>query len=217
MVELRRHGSEVASVFDLLGTDENDLTSALGFTMARCPQLCEAIAARIGVGGGDAVIAMEVRHAEGRTDLELRVGQDLFVFEAKAGWLLPGVEQLARYTSSIRGNGALITLSQASRALAAHRLPPEVNGVPVFHLPWREVLDDIREVEPRCRGRERMWLQELNQYLKGVVRMVDVADSWAYCVALNDERPGDGPISFKEFVQEHGTYFHPFGTGDRAH
>ncbi|CPZ07302.1 hypothetical protein [Mycobacteroides abscessus] len=135
MVELRRHGSEVASVFDLLGTDENDLTSALGFTMARCPQLCEAIAARIGVGGGDAVIAMEVRHAEGRTDLELRVGQDLFVFEAKAGWLLPGVEQLARYTSSIRGNGALITLSQASRALAAHRLPPEVNGVPVFHLP----------------------------------------------------------------------------------
>lgn len=78
MVELRRHGSEVASVFDLLGTDENDLTSALGFTMARCPQLCEAIAARIGVGGGDAVIAMEVRHAEGRTDLELRVGQDLF-------------------------------------------------------------------------------------------------------------------------------------------
>jgi hypothetical protein len=30
MVELRRHGSAVASAFDLLGTNENDLTSALG-------------------------------------------------------------------------------------------------------------------------------------------------------------------------------------------
>lgn len=95
MGNLERHGSKVGSVFDLLGHDENDLTSALGFTMARCPQLCEAITARIAPQslGADIAISLEVRDAEGRTDLELRAGSDLFVFEAKAGWLLPGVDQ----------------------------------------------------------------------------------------------------------------------------
>ncbi len=40
---LTRHGSDVGSVFDLLGDNENDLTSALGFVLARSPLFREAI------------------------------------------------------------------------------------------------------------------------------------------------------------------------------
>lgn len=207
-------------MFDLLGHKENDLTAALGFALARCPQLCAVVAARIAPREGGSIhepaVALEVRDNDGRTDLELRIGKSLYIFEAKRGWLLPEVDQLARYARRIQGNsgrGGLVTLSQASQALAAHRLPSEVHGVSVMHLSWREVLDDIGKVEPKCRGRERVWLDELRAYLRGVIRMVDVADSWAYCVVLSDERPAGGDISFKEFVREQHCYFHPYGEG----
>jgi hypothetical protein len=42
------------------------------------------------------------------------------------------------------------------------------------------------------------------------VRVRSVADSWTYSVVLNDEKPGGG-ASFKEFVTDQLTYFHPYG------
>lgn len=219
MVELRRHGSTVASAFDLLGTNENDLTSALGFGLSRCPPLADALIQRISAaagfhGDGDMFLALEVRGELGRTDFEIEVGESLVIIEAKRGWLLPTVAQLKQYVGRIatRTSGALVTLSQASQSLAASSLPTEVNGVPVVHLPWSEVLADIKAVSSGCRGRERLWLDELRTYLEGVIRVRDIADSWTYCVVLNDERPGGG-ATFKEIVTDQLTYFHPYGTG----
>lgn len=218
MAELSRHGSDVGSVFDLLGEDENDLTSALGFVLARSPRFREAIIHRISPtgnlhSGGDTNVALEVRGEKGRTDLELHLGEALFVFEAKRDWLLPSGDQLARYAdriSSSSGVGALVSLSQASHALAAQYLPMQVTGVPVVHLPWSDVISDLADVAPGVRGRERTWLDELHAYLKKVVRMRSVADGCTYCVVLNDERPAGG-ASFKEFVCEQLVYFHPYG------
>lgn len=73
-----------------------------------------------------------------------------------------------------------MTLSQASPALAANKLPSEVAGVPAVHLPWKDVLADISDVRAGCRGRERVWLEELRKYLTGVIRVRSVADSWTY-------------------------------------
>ncbi|WP_370332220.1 hypothetical protein [Mycolicibacterium hippocampi] len=106
-----------------------------------------------------------------------------------------------------------MTLSQASAALAAYHLPREIDGAPVVHLPWREVLDDIAEVRPACRGRQRIWLDELRKYLKGVIRVRSVADSWTYSVVLNNDRPNGSLFTFLEYVTDELTYFHPYGTG----
>jgi hypothetical protein len=74
----------------------------------------------------------------GRTDIELRVGDALLIFEAKLGWNLPtsvqlgGYEQrlLERLAQSQSGgaidpisNAALITLSECSAEWAARKLP----------------------------------------------------------------------------------------------
>ena len=61
----------------------------------------------------------------GRTDLEIRTLNALLVFEANRAWLLPSKSQLRRYVGRIhhQDGGALVTLSQASRPLAA--------GIPV--------------------------------------------------------------------------------------
>jgi len=90
MADLTLHGSDVNSVFDLLGRNENDLTSALGFALAACPPLSKAILARLGpqVGNpltGDVSIALEERDSKGRTDLEIRLAEALLICEAKRG------------------------------------------------------------------------------------------------------------------------------------
>jgi hypothetical protein len=217
---LTLHGSDVDSAFDLLGRNENDLTAALGFALSRCPALASALVERVWPGHAaqptDTRFALEVRGEVGRTDLEVRLPTGLLILEAKRGWLLPSTSQLTQYVDRVtqQGDGALVTLSQASAALAATQLPDAINGVPVVHLPWRDVLADISAAQPNCRGRERFWLDELRKYLKGVIRMRSIADSWTYCVVLNDDRPGGkGAPSFKEYVTESLCYFHPYGEG----
>ena len=164
MASLTRYGTEVGSSFSLLGQNENDLTAALGFTMARCTALRDAILRRVWSDLGDdedMSFALEVRAEIGRTDLEVRLPSALLIFEAKRDWLLPTTTQLAQYVSRIHrsGSGALVSLSQASTALAETQLPTEIQGVPVVHLPWRDVLADIAAARSVCRGRERIWLE----------------------------------------------------------
>ena len=220
MADITRHGAEVSSVFDLIGTDENDLTASLGFALTKSPALLDAIVRRVwpeaSSVGSDVGFALEVRAEDGRTDLEIRLGDALLIVEAKRGWLLPGVSQLRRYTrriSSDVGAGALISLSQASRELAAYHLPSEVGGVPVRHLPWVDVMADIAIASRGRRGQERLWLDEFHAYLQGVIRVRQPYDSRTYCVVINNELPAEGgQHTFREYVTDANTYFHPFGT-----
>lgn len=66
------------------------------------------------------------------------------------------MQQLQSYVPRIlnRGGGALVTLSQASKALADIQLPAELHGVPVVHMSWREVLSHLREASRSQRGQE---------------------------------------------------------------
>ena len=221
MASLTRYGTEVVSAFSLLGQDENDLTAALGFTMARCKALSNTVLGRVWPthsDDADADFALEVRAEAGRTDLEVRLpaSSTLVIFEAKRDWLLPTTQQLAQYVPRVHqyGSGVLVSLSQASTALAAAQLPAQIDDVPIIHLPWRDILSDIATTRTLCRGRERIWLEELHTYLTEVIRMRTVADSMVYSVVLNDERPGGaGTPTVREFVTEEHCYFHPYGTG----
>lgn len=212
-----RHGRDVESVFDLLGNDENALTAALGFVLARSPELLGRVARLLlpGVDPGDLAVRMETRDELGRTDLELQAGARLAVIEAKRGWLLPEDSQLAAYAPRVvtAGEGVLVTLSDASRDWAAHALPAEVDGVPVRHLPWRDVRVELEAARAACRGEQRHWLDELHAYLGRAIKVREPGDSWTYCVAINRDRPGDdGDVTYRDFV-DRGWYFHPFGTG----
>jgi hypothetical protein len=215
---LTRHGREVSSVFDLLGRDENDLTAAFGFTLARSPGLLRRIVQHFSLGtdGEDAVLRLETRDDGGRTDLEISIGGQLIVIEAKRGWLVPDEMQLAKYAPRVgaHGGGLLVSLSAASPDWAHQKLPGTVCGVPVSHLTWDQVRLDVQDARGIARGGERGWLDEFTDYLRKAIRMRDPADSWTYCVVLNNERPGGGgPHTFREFVTAESCYFHPYGWG----
>lgn len=222
VLELARYRAEVDSVFGLLVRRENDLTAALGFVFGRCPKLLEAVLQRVlppktAPKVSAATVGLEVRDDEGRTDLEVQLPDRLIIFEAKAGWLLPTVGQLSKYAPRVdkfANGGVLVSLSQASHDLANTILPASAAGVPVVHLPWRDVLADIASVRATCRGHERLWLDELQTYLKGVTRVRPIADSMTYCVVVNHARPGGGGArTFRQYVTEENCYFHPYGIG----
>lgn len=224
MTELTRHSTAVPSVYTLIGTLENDLTAALGYTLTRSPTLRDTILRRVWPTTtppptDDATLALEVRDAEGRTDLEMRLPGALVIFEAKRGWLVPTANQLAKYAGRIAehpNGGLLVTLSQASTDLAiAAGLPASIDAIPVVHLPWTAALDDITTARRMCRGTERVWLDELHAYLKEVIRMRKPEDCKTYCVVLNQAKPGDGgERTFLEYVTDEHCYFHPYGAGN---
>jgi hypothetical protein len=155
---------------------------------------------------------MEVRADSGRTDLELPGPGRLLVIEAKRGWHLPSEEQLDGYAGRIRdvGGGQLVTLSDYSPEWARLKLPREVDGVPVVHLPWSAVQSDIRDAIRTTAGHERLWLAQLDEYLKGALKVTEVDSAEVYCVVVTQERFGDR--TFRDYVDE-GFYFFPYGWG----
>ena len=217
-MSLARHGEDVSSVFDLLGRDENDLTAALAFTLARSPGLLGQVLRRLNTPAdtGSAVLRLETRGDLGRTDLEIDTGTNLIIIEAKRGWLLPGELQLAQYAPRViaRGAGMLVSLSAASPQWAGLVLPATVLGVPVVHFPWDWVRWDLSAARGQARGQERAWLDEFHEYLRKAIKMRDPADSWTYCVVVSNDRPGDGGSrTFRDFVISESCYFHPYGWG----
>lgn len=218
MSSLTRYGNDVSSVFDLLGQNENDLTAALAFSLASSPGLLHLILRRLNMPDDAQALALhlEKRDDLGRTDLEIDAGTHLAVIEAKRGWLLPGETQLTKYVPRIKdhGTGCLVSLSAASTEWARQVLPPAVGGIPVIHYPWNRLQQDLRDARTRARGQERAWLNEFSDYLRKAIKMRDPADSWTYCVALSNGRPGGGGTrTNRDFVTAERCYFHPHGWG----
>lgn len=217
-VPLTRYGNDVTSVFDLLGRDENDLTAALGFTLANSPELLDLVLRRLEVSaaGEGTLLRLEERDEFGRTDLEIDAGTHLVIIEAKRGWVLPEDFQFEKYAPRVakRGAGCLVSLSDASSEWARQTIPAEVSGVRVIHYPWDLMRQDLRVAQEQARGGERAWLNEFTTYLRKAVRMLDFADSWTYCVVVSNNYPGGGgERTYRDFVTAEQSYFHPYGWG----
>lgn len=210
---LRKYGSEAASVFELLGRNEVDLTAALGWVLAQSPLMLASLLHHLGlhVTVDDVAVALEVTDREGRTDIELTATTTKVVIEAKQGWLVPGEEQLTKYRGRFDGfeNGLLVSMSDSSERWARDQLPVDVGGIPVCHVSWDTVRATVRSSRPETRGRERLWLDELEEYMGRATSTVPYDDQWVYCVVVADTLLGE--ISFRDYVLNERVYFHPFG------
>ncbi|MGW5219907.1 hypothetical protein ACWEQA_18740 [Nocardia sp. NPDC004085] len=209
---LNRYGSEVASVFDLLGRSEVNLTAALGWTLSCSPHLLASILERLGVVAPEVpLVAVETLDELGRTDIEITGNSVKVIFEAKQGWLVPGEDQLSRYRGRFGGfeDGLLVSLSDSSERWAVNQLPSEVDGIQVKHLPWDVVRDTVKATMARSRGRERIWLEQLGTYMGRATSKIAYDDQWVFCVVASDTLFGGR--SFKDYVVNERAYFHPYG------
>lgn len=146
-MKLLRGRRPVESIFNLLGTKEDDMTYALGFVASRSPEFASGLVAAASGGSGDfteGLVRLQEIDGDGRTDVEIELA-DWFhgVFEAKRGPSLPTVRQLEKYTPRLRKRGStcqrLIAVTNASQQFAAAQLAARVDGIPVVHLSWRAV------------------------------------------------------------------------------
>lgn len=210
---LSRYGSDVATVFDLLGRNEIDLTAALGWVLAHSPALVDTVARHLGleVNVDDVIVALEVLDAEGRTDIELTAPMTKVVIEAKQGWLVPGEQQFTKYRGRFDGmeHRLLVSMSDSSERWARDQLPSGVAGIPVRHVSWDTVRAAVRTSLGTTRGRERLWLEELEAYMGRATSTVPYDDQWVFCVVVSDTRLGG--MTFQDYVLHERAYFHPFG------
>lgn len=151
MAELLLHGRPVATVFDLLGRDENDMTFAFAWGMAQSPRfLREMMLAVAGqsVDSEELVINLQ-RHeaAGGFTDVEVSLPGELHViFEAKRGWNLPTDTQLRLYAKRLDASDArdrrLVVLTQwGAEAYVASRLGEWDLLYPRIALGWERLVE----------------------------------------------------------------------------
>lgn len=176
--QLLLHGRPVDGPLRLLSRSENGLTFALGYTLQRSPGLlallCEKVTLPRAAARRDLTIALQERHDEGITDIELR-GQTgiLAVIEAKVGgW--PGPEQLSRYAASLRSDGTTRSV------LVPLGVPPfshvlwtlrALHGIPVVPLRWVEVLALVIRASHHRGSNDAHALAQLSAFIQEVIGM----------------------------------------------
>lgn len=222
---LVRAGHRVATVFDLLGDDENDMSAAVGYALAQCPALLRRVLVMLAPSWDgaavDAVVAMQTaRRGEGITDLEVLVGDALFaIIEAKRGPVLPTVAQLALYAPivarSVAATRVLATLTNVTPAVAAaSAYPTEVGGIPVRHLTWRAIRDAAvaARAEESTLAAKRL-LDDFTVYLGAILGMETSRSNLVYVVSLGGDTPSGWSLGWRDIVRTRHRYFHPVQGG----
>lgn len=209
----------VGTIFDLLGDDENDMTFALGFVLARSEAFATLVLAQaLGQPPGDlskAVVRLQTTDpiTRGRTDLEVTSGKRFgVIFEAKRGPVLPSRTQLEKYASHLRDDRfavrKLVAVTTATDDYAAFALRKGAAGIDVVHLSWRAVhafAERAAASEPRRRNKRL--LHELATYLKGILGMETKRSNMVFVVSLGGG--GAWGVDFHAAVRDHGRYFFP--------
>lgn len=113
---LHANNRRITTPFGLLGTDENALSFALGYTFQQCPRMLQWFLGQIGLLGvrasslANARITLQ-RHRSGHTDqgitdIEVHLpGQFHVIIEAKVGLAVPTIDQCRKYLPRLTAGG----------------------------------------------------------------------------------------------------------------
>lgn len=219
MADLYLHGRKLESIFELLGTKENDITYSIGWALSQSPDFLDAalrhVFPKVQNAQADTILLQEHKKDGGFTDIEI-IGPTLHtIIEAKRGWWLPNLSQLklycARFEIADRQNRCLVVMSECSREYAGLHLPKDVEGYPLTYFSWKDV-DSISRIQNGTHAEKRL-LSELRAYLRRIVKMQNQESNVVYVVSLGYDRPEWSKLSWIEIVTKKRRYFHPVERG----
>ena len=223
MSDLYLHNRKVDSVFQLLGDNEDDITSSVAWALARCPTfLTEFVQNLFGYRVNTNYVRIDLQRHEshgGFTDIEIgSPGKFHLIVEAKKGWTLPGRRQLKKYAErksfeeSAAPDKRLIVLSECSREYAELNLEMrEIAGVPIETMSWKDVAALARKARPQGLNAEKRLIGQLLSYLARIMTMQNVNSNEVYVVALSGSTRRGWSISWIDIVRSKSRYFHPVG------
>ena len=211
------------SIFQLIGDKENDITKSIAWTLCKCPVFLKNVIfeiLNIYVNPEEVdILYQNYEKKNGITDIEMTDGQSFYmIIEAKRGWNLPGAEQLSMYSLREEFQMAnvpykvIVSMSECSMEYSRLNLPfEEVNGIPVKHLSWRKVYELASASRGASNNKQKYLLDELREYLGGIMTMQTKDSNWVYVVVLSGKKPENCELTWIEIVKKHKKYFHPLG------
>jgi hypothetical protein len=214
-IEIRNHGRLIGSVFELLGSKEDDITKSIGWALANCNSFRDAVCAAFGESGAviEKVLMQEFGDDRGFTDIELIGPSHHVIIEAKRGWWLPGEWQLTKYSSRLQTSTSackrLVAMSDCTRTFASLHLPTSLGGISLSYLGWRDIAAIANNVSGSHAEKRLLW--QLAMYLGKVATMQDVQSNWVYVVSLSGNEVADDGLTWIDIVEKHRRYFHPVG------
>jgi hypothetical protein len=222
VAELTLYSRPVRTVFDLLGSKEDDITYSVGWGFAQSETFTRAVLAETfgpdaEQGEITAIRLQESAPGAGRTDVEVETERSHLVLEAKRGWNLPRVAQLQQYADRLndgdeRERRIAVVAECADYYPPVKALPESLGGVPISYLPWKRIAHIATTTATASSGHaEKRLLAELTSYLKGLMTMQDVISNMVYVVVLGQDPLRWSSLTFKDTVIERGFYYHPVG------
>lgn len=222
MTELLLGPHRIDTVFDLLGHNENDITSSLGWVLSRSEPLLDRFIKDV-FDSANCGSAIEVRLQThdptdgGFTDLEIDCESGSIILEAKRGWTLPQRPQLEKYAprfSQLVGSRhtAIVVVSDCSSNFAAANLPPDVMGIPVVYRSWRQLSNLCGAIAPSARPSQRRLLREFQVYLRRVMDLQEQSSNIVFVVSVARSAEWSS-ISPVDYIEKQGIYFHPYAIG----
>lgn len=210
--QLYLHKQPIQSFFELLGTDENAITSSVGWGLCRSPSFLRAFLQGVvgykGNPGGATIRLQDYQRRYGITDIEIRKnGEFHLVIEAKKGWTFPALKQLKTYAPRLAGGDyrtrGFIFISEFERGYPRTQLGRQsVNGIPIRSITWKDVRRMANRAITRGDNNEKRVLRDLVSYLRRVTSMRGRKPDEVFVVSLN--RIGIGNVKRRR-------YSHPVG------
>ena len=132
MADIYLHNRKLGSVFELLGSNENDITYSIGWALSECPSFLTVVLCRL-FKTLTSVDVTEIRlqthkTGSGITDVEILGPPNLHVIiEAKRGLQLPGEPQLRMYAARLKEQNckhqALVAMAECQPEYASPICP----------------------------------------------------------------------------------------------
>jgi hypothetical protein len=209
-IPLWLHGQEVDSIFQLLGTKENDITYSLGWGFTRAPHFARQFVRDL--FKDDSLTVLEVllqehQTARGFTDVELigegKSGLFRVVIEAKRGYSVPSPDQLIKYENRFKDIETLrsfLVLAEAREDYArrALGLPYDLNGIPICYQSWTEVWRKVAKARATkgVTHAEKRILMELETYMRKLATLQNQDSNLVTVVSLSRASALGSPLSF---------------------
>ncbi|MGV3460250.1 MAG: hypothetical protein ACO1N9_07330 [Flavobacterium sp.] len=227
MTEMSIFGNRITSVFELLGTKENNISYSVGFSLARSPAFLENFLKYLNITIPFEPKKIKIHLQEhqkngGFTDFEIiQEGEFHLIIEAKRGWHFPGVAQVTKYVSrptflnSTAKDKRILVFNESIPAYTnVHFGISVLLGIPVQVISWRDIQAIVQKSKVIGKDADNRMLKELNIYLEKISTMQKKDSNWVYVVSLSKGIPDPSwAISFRDIVEKHQKYFHPVGGG----
>lgn len=219
MTELFLHGRQVRTVFDLLGSKENDITFSVGWALAQCDNFLASLLEHLFADqdvGAIQVVQLQQSGGSGFTDIEIVTEYAHVIVEAKRGWDLPDgiAQQISNYAtrfSAASSHSRLVVMSEGTDYYAKPQLPQKIGDTPVSYLSWKSVAAIALESQRGSSHSNKRLLQELVRYLENIMTSQNQTSNQVYVVALANGQPSWSQLSWRDIVAKHRRYFHPVG------